>query len=58
MAPLFEVLDRHVYQRLSSNHLLNLARMPATLLHDLEDGGFVVRLTKTEMYGVELDECH
>ena len=58
MAPLFEVLDRHIYQHLIPKHLLDLARMPATLLHDLEDGGFVVRQTETEMHGVGLDECH
>ncbi len=55
MAPLFEAFDRQIYQRLIPRHLMDLAQLPATLLHDLQDGGFSVRLSTT---GVALDECH
>ena len=52
MAPMFEVLDRQTYQRLIPRHLMDLAQMPAELLHELENGGFTVRLR------IALDECH
>ena len=58
MAPLFEALDRQIYQRLIPRHLMELEKMPAEVLYELVNGGFTVRLCAIEMHRVALDECH
>ena len=58
MAAMFEGTDRPVYQRLTPQHLLDLAKLPSEVLHDLEDGCFSVRLSANEWHAVALDECY
>ena len=45
-------------QRLIPQHLLDLAKLPSEVLHDLEDGCFGIRLSANEWHAVALDECH
>ena len=58
MASVFHAFDRPIYQRLIPQHLMDLARMPQSVLQHLVQGGFSVRLSATEWHAVALDECH
>ena len=45
MAPVFEALDRPIYQKLIPQRLKDLASMPNDVLQHLKAGGFGVRLS-------------
>ena len=58
MASVFHAFDRPISQRLIPQHLMDLARMPQSVLQHLVQGGFSVRLSATEWHAVALDKCH
>lgn len=58
MAAVFSAFDRPIYQRLISQHLLDLQCLPEPIWVHLQNGGFSIQLTPSEWHSVALDECH
>ena len=58
LASTFSAFDHPIYQYLISRHLNDPFSLPKPILVHLQNGGFSVRLTGTELHGVVLDKCH
>jgi len=58
MAALFSAFDRPNYQRLISDHIVDVSTISQDILTFLEDGGWIVSLTGRPCHCVGLDECH
>lgn len=57
MAPLFTAFDHPTYQKLISNHIHDLLRIPQVLLM-FSQGAFVVNISGREWHSVGVDETH
>ncbi len=58
MAANFTAFDHPIYQRLISQHIVDVLHMPAELLKYFERGGFALSVTGKVLHSVGLDECH
>ena len=58
MAANFAAFDHPIYQRLISNHTLDIANIPSKLLEFFESGGFVVSISGNHYHSVGIDEAH
>ncbi len=59
MAASFTAFDRPIlYQKLISQHIVDMLNMPSDLLRYFEAGVFVLSVTCNISHSVALDECH
>ena len=58
MAALFTAMDRKGYQKLISGHIVDVLKMPQTVLAQLRQGGWTVSLTGRAFPSVAVDESH
>ena len=58
MAALFTAFDRPNYQKLISDHIVDIATMPPCVLAQLKNGGWTVSLTGRTCHSIGIDECH
>ena len=58
MAAGFSAFDHPMYQRLITNHMLDLIRMPQEVIQFFRAGGFVVSITGRYFHSVGIDEAH
>lgn len=58
LAAVYAAFDRQTYEELLPRHLHDLALLPDYLTEQFKQGGFSIRLTKSDWCGIGLDECH
>ena len=58
MAADFTVFDHPIYQKLITQHIVDIMNMPAELLQYFENGGFVLSISGNALHSVGLDESH
>ena len=58
MAANFTAFDHPNYQKLITNHVLDVLHMPTELLEYFQNGGFAVSISGRAFHSVGLDESH
>ena len=58
MAAVFTAFDHTTYQKLITQHLEDIATMPAPILAMFRQGAFVVSITGRPWHSVGIDESH
>ena len=58
MVPIFTAFDHHTYQKVISNHLADVQRMPKSILAMFQQGAFVVSLSGRPWHSTGIDEAH
>ena len=58
MAADFTAFDHPIYQKLISQHIVDVLNMPADLVKYFENGGFVLSISGNVLHSVALDESH
>ena len=58
MAPIFTAFEHNTYQRVISQHLVNVLHMPQSILTMFKQGVVVVSLTGREWHSVGIDGVH
>ncbi len=58
MAADFTAFDHPIYQKLISEHIVDVLNMPSDLVKYFENGGFVLSITGNVLHSVALDESH
>ena len=58
MAADFTAFDHPIYQKLITNHIQDVLKMPDELLEYLKTGGFTVSISGNTFHSVGLDESH
>ena len=58
MAADFTAFDHPTYQKLISQHVVDLQSFPSLLMQYMENGGFALSISGNIIHSVGLDECH
>ena len=58
MAPLLTAFDHPTYQKLISNHIMDILSLPGSILLMLSQGAFVVNISGREWHSLAIDEAH
>ena len=54
----FTAFDHLIYQKLISQHIVDVLNMPADLVKYFENGSFVLSISGNVLHSVALDESH
>ena len=54
----FTAFDHPIYQKLITQHIVDIMNMPAELLQYFENGGFILSISGNALHSVGLDESH
>lgn len=58
MSAVFTAFDHPNYQKLISQHLINVQNMPGPIIAMFKQGAFAVSITGKPWHSVAIDECH